>query len=179
MLALTMRADYALIAATHLARHMGQVECARGIAEAYHLPLPILTNILKTLARAGIIVGERGSAGGYRLGRAASAISLHELITAIEGPLRFVRCVEPGDTSPSDACGIEATCPIRLPVARVHQRLKAFLEQVTLAELAEYDEDRREPEPVQLGISIGGNDAQESSGGAACAMSCGGTTESH
>ena len=135
MLALTRKTDYALIALAHLAKQPGGVVSAREIADIYKLPLPILTNILKTLSQAGIVISERGSMGGYGLAKPAGAITLHELISAIEGPFQFVRCVLSERETGQSSCDLEPSCPIRLPAQRIRKRLKSFLENVTLAEL--------------------------------------------
>jgi len=137
MLALTKKTDYALIALSYLAKRAEGVMSARELAKVSRVPLPILTNILKTLAHAGMVVSERGSAGGYSLARHPESINLHELITAIEGPCHFVQCVSAGAGTHRNPCELEPCCSIRLPAHRVHGRLKQFLETVTLAELVE------------------------------------------
>lgn len=137
MLALTKKTDYALIALSYLARRLEGVMSARELAKVSQVPLPILTNILKTLAHAGMVVSERGSTGGYSLAKSPESISLDELITAIEGPVHFVQCVSAGREAHRNPCELEPCCSIRQPAHRVHGRLKQFLETVTLAELLE------------------------------------------
>ena len=137
MLALTKKTDYALIALSYLAKRVEGVMSARELATASRVPLPILTNILKTLAHAGIVISERGSAGGYCLAKPAESISLHEMITAIEGPVHFVQCASTGPDAQRNPCDLESCCSIRQPAHRVHGRLKEFLETVTLAELVD------------------------------------------
>ncbi len=137
MLALTKKTDYALIALSYLARRVESVMSAREISNASRVPLPILTNILKTLAHAGMVISERGSAGGYSLAKPAECINLHELISAIEGPFHFVQCVSAGPDSHRTPCELESCCSIRQPAHRIHGRLKEFLESVTLAELVD------------------------------------------
>jgi Rrf2 family protein len=137
MLALTKKTDYALIALSYLAKRVEGVMSARELATASRVPLPILTNILKTLAHAGIVISERGSAGGYCLAKPAESISLHEMITAIEGPVHFVQCASTGPDAHRNPCDLESCCSIRQPAHRVHGRLKEFLETVTLAELVD------------------------------------------
>ncbi len=142
MLALTKKTDYALIALSELARRPDRLSSSREIAERYHVPLPLLTNILKNLSRAGIVCSERGACGGYRLAKDANLINLHELLTAIEGPFQFVRCS--GDAEPVHTnCELEPSCPIRLPAHRIRSRLRRILEDVTLAELVAPETARR------------------------------------
>ncbi len=147
MLALTKKTDYALIALAYLARRTGELVSARELAGLSRVPQPILTNILKTLAHAGLVSSERGATGGYALARPASSITLHEMITAIEGPVHLVQCLPDGDAHRT-TCELESCCVIRLPAHRVHGRLKEFLQGVTLAELV--DDDK-----VTLGVPSG------------------------
>jgi len=137
MLALTKKTDYALIALSYLAKRVEGVMSARELASVSRVPLPILTNVVKALAHAGIGVSERGSAGGYSLAKPADSINLHELITAIEGPVHFVQCVSAGADDHRTPCELESCCSIRQPAHRIHGRLKEFLESVTLAELVD------------------------------------------
>ena len=92
MFALTKKTDYALIALSHLAKSEDSVVSARTLAEISGIPFSILTNIMKELAHASIVKSERGPHGGYTLARPSDTISLHELITTIEGPFQFVQC---------------------------------------------------------------------------------------
>lgn len=56
MLALTRKTDYALLALSYLARRRGALISARKLSRLSHVSQPVLTNILKTLAHAGIAV---------------------------------------------------------------------------------------------------------------------------
>ena len=80
MLRLTKKADYGLMALKYLAeqpaawasRSTCRARCAKDIAEAYHIPPPLLAKILQTLARAGMLVSHAGTNGGYALARPAT-----------------------------------------------------------------------------------------------------------
>jgi len=141
MLTLTKKTDYALVALSYLARRTGDIVSARELARLSRVPLPILTNILKTLAGAEIVVSERGSSGGYGLARPATEINLHSLITVIEGPIQFVHCAVTAAASGKTRCELVPRCPVRLPVRRIHSRLQEFLKSVTLAELFADEEE--------------------------------------
>src|SRR6266516_2088563 len=71
-------ADYGVIVATHLAPHPDRQATAAAIAAATRLPQATVATLLKALAHAGLVTATRGAAGGYRLGRQASAISVAE-----------------------------------------------------------------------------------------------------
>lgn len=135
MLALTKKTDYALIALSHLAKSEDSVVSARTLAEASGIPFSILTNIMKELAHASIVKSERGPRGGYTLARPSDAISLHELITTIEGPFQFVQCIFSDSEESKRSCELTASCPIRTPAYKIHQHFRRFLENVSLAEI--------------------------------------------
>ena len=133
MLSLTRKTEYALIAACHLVPRRDEVVSARDIADTYSVPLPLLMNVLKTLCQNGFVRSIRGSRGGYTLNLEPDQITLASLIEAIEGPLRLVRCVSVSDEDP---CELEPYCTIRTPVLKIHEKLRQFLETVTLADVA-------------------------------------------
>lgn len=148
MLTLTKKTHYALIALSLLAKRSGGVISARQIAETSGLPLPILTNVLKTLANAGIVSSTRGATGGYEPAKPMEAISLHELITTIEGPFHFVQCATSETQIEKGSCEHESSCPIRRPAYRIHDRLKAFLKSVSLSEIISDTPDGVADQPV-------------------------------
>ncbi len=107
-----------------------------------HLPAALLSNILKELHHHGLLHSTRGARGGYELACDASAISLHELIVAMEGPIRLVACAEeagacehetPGD---ADACRVSGRCAVQAPLQALHHRLVQFLKRVKLSDVA-------------------------------------------
>lgn len=150
MLSLTKKTDYALVAVACLAKRNQGIMSAREIASCTRVPQPILTNILKTLTSSGLVSSVRGANGGYALARRVCDISLRELIVAIEGPIQFVQCALQPPESTRSPCELEATCPVRGPALKVHDRLGSFLEQVSLAEIVEDHDTRRGVHAIQL-----------------------------
>lgn len=138
MLSLTKKTGYALIAMTHLAK-VTDDRCvsAREIAEQFGVPTSLLMNVLKELAAAGYIESTRGAHGGYRLARRPADVSLADLVTALEGPIRFAECIRDDARADDGTCRLMADCPIADPVHRVQRRLHDFLKEVTLADIAE------------------------------------------
>ena len=137
MFALSRKTGYALIALSVLAKRAPQVVSAREIAADSGVSLPVLTNILKSLVHAEIVVSERGACGGYRLAKSPDTVTLHDLIAAIEGPFRFVRCARTKADLSNRPCDLESSCPTRVPAHRIHARLKQFLSSITIAELVD------------------------------------------
>lgn len=144
MISLTRKTDYALVALASLARPNGSRNgkalakraSAHELADELHLPLPVLRNILKTLAHHGLLTSTQGPAGGYGLARAAKAITLAEVIDAIEGPLRLAVCCPIPEGESVQRCFREDSCKIKATVRRVHESLREFLHTVTLADIA-------------------------------------------
>jgi Rrf2 family protein len=67
---------------------------AARLAESYDLPAAYLGKQLQALARAGITESLPGRRGGIRLARAASDITLMDVVSAIEGPSNAFTCTE-------------------------------------------------------------------------------------
>lgn len=141
MLAITRKTDYAFIALTHLAQKPDGCTSAREIAECYGIPLPLLMNILKLLTNQGLASSLRGPRGGYSLAMPAGEITLYDVVRAIEGPVQLVQCMEPRGKGSGDKnrheCNLITCCPVRSPIQRVHERLVKFLDETTLADLAQ------------------------------------------
>ncbi len=146
MLALTRKTEYALIAVCHMARVGDRIVSARDIADAYKVPLPLLMNVLKSLNHCGLVRSVRGARGGYSLAVPPERLSLATLLEAVEGPLRLVRCV-PSNGESDESCELIGSCPIRYPVHKLHDKLRAFLDNFSVAELAfdDWDGDARHP----------------------------------
>jgi Rrf2 family protein len=97
-LELTHRGAYAIRAVLTLAREDGDgVVPARTIAQQMDIPVRFLPQVLGDLSRAGIVEARLGRAGGYRLSRPSSRISILEVIEATEGDTRRQTCVLTGE----------------------------------------------------------------------------------
>ena len=137
MLRLSKRTDYALLALQYLAREASSgIASARAISERFGIPLELLAKVLQQLAHHRLVVPHKGMHGGYHLAQPSSAISVADVVLAIDGPVTFTAC------SPGDArCAQFATCSVRDPLWRVRQGILSVLQAVTLADMAE-DDDR-------------------------------------
>jgi Rrf2 family protein len=133
MLRLSKKSDYALMAMKHLAiRPQGaEASSAREISEAYAIPLELLAKVLQRLVRAKLLLSVQGTRGGYRLARPAAAVSVADVIQAVDGPVTVTAC------SPDDhACEQYGTCSIRDPLWKIKSRIVEALTTVSVAELA-------------------------------------------
>jgi Rrf2 family protein len=133
MLRLTKKADYGLMALKYLAEQADAgARSAKDIAEAYHIPPPLLAKILQTLARAGLLVSHAGTNGGYALSRPSKDISAFEVIRAIDGPLFITSCITIHGT-----CDLAGHCTIKEPLRKVNDSIKDLLSAIRISDLAE------------------------------------------
>lgn len=132
MLRLSKKADYALMAMKHLAlRPDAASASAREIAEQYDIPIELMAKVLQLLARHRLLTSHQGTRGGYRLARASCAISVADIIEAIDGPLTVTAC-----STESENCGQYAKCSVRDPLWRIKDRIVAALATCSLQEIA-------------------------------------------
>src|SRR5579864_8014267 len=93
MLRLSKKADYALLAMRHLAaRPDREAVSARELAETYAIPPELLAKVLQKLVRAKLLESQHGKAGGYALARPSRAVSVADVIQAVDGPLTVTAC---------------------------------------------------------------------------------------
>ena len=103
----------------------------REIARAVHAPGPFLAKILHRLLRARIVESVRGVQGGFRLAHPPTAISLLDVIEAIQGPQAANVCaIRPA------ACPLSRTCVIHPVWVELQERTETLLRGVSLASLA-------------------------------------------
>ncbi len=94
---LSLQVQYAICGAFDLAYngHGGPVQ-VRVISERQEVPNRYLEQIFRRLRQAGLVTSKRGPGGGYTLARGADAITLREIVEAVEGPLRETLRMERG-----------------------------------------------------------------------------------
>lgn len=127
----TAKADYAVRAALMLARAHPDPLKADEIATTQDLPLTFTERILSELRRAGYVASRRGGDGGYRLTADPSAISVADLVRAVDGQMAEVRGTPPDALDyPDTAVALQRTW------IALRANLRSVLESVTLAHLA-------------------------------------------
>ena len=123
------RGDYAARALLSLALHgSDRPTSVKEIAERTHLPQPYLEQILLSVKGAGLVRSKRGVGGGYVLAREPEAITLADIVAAVEGP-QILMAEHP------DHC--EGHCILQEVWVGVDNESRRILERVTLAELVE------------------------------------------
>jgi len=133
MLRVTKLADYGIVLMTYFASNdEGQMHNTRDLAAEVSLPLPVVSKILKVLAREGLLISHRGTKGGYSMSRPAKRISVADIIRALEGPIAVTECTDRvhGD------CNLERLCPVRSNWHRINEAIREALEKISLAEMS-------------------------------------------
>ncbi len=134
-LSLGRRADYALRAALDLARHADGRRKSREIGDEMDVPMTYLPQIMAELVRSGLVDSVAGPHGGYVLARPATAMSLLEVIEAVEGDPVSTECVLRGGP-----CRWDGICAIHVPWSRAQQAMLEQLGATSLADVASIDE---------------------------------------
>jgi len=123
--------DYAVVVLSRLEAE-GGVQTAPGLAAATGLGEPTVAKVLKMLSQAGLVEGQRGARGGYRLLRPLADLKLSEVIVAIDGPIALTACVDGG----FGLCEAEHVCPVRGRWDPVNAAIRDALSRITVAEIA-------------------------------------------
>lgn len=131
MLKLSRLTDYAVAAMVRLGVAGGS-GTSPSISAGIGVPEPTVAKVLKILAARGLISSRRGINGGYKLDRSLDQISVAEVITALDGPIALVSCVE------GTGAGCENhLCPLVGRWDPVNRAINAALSGITLADMAE------------------------------------------
>lgn len=128
----TARVDYAIRALLELAARPDGRATRDELAAAQRIPRRYLEAVLAQLRTTGIVVAQRGSAGGYRLGRPPDEISVADVARAVDGPLALVQGARPERVNYSGASVHLHELWIGLRAA-----MRSVMESVTIAHLLE------------------------------------------
>jgi Rrf2 family protein len=104
------------------------------IASTEDLPRAYLEQLAFVLRDAGLVTSTRGARGGYALARPPEAISMTEILRALEGPLAPMICAT--DALDHDlVCDRTSTCTVNFLWIRVRDAIAGALDTMTLADL--------------------------------------------
>lgn len=144
MIRITREADYGILLMAYLAQADGQSLSATALAQQRRLPLPMVSKILKTLTRGGLLVSQRGVQGGYSLARSPAHITAADIIGALEGPIAITECSK---GSEDDYCSRQAHCEVSGHWPRINQAIYTALQSISLLEMSRPDPP---PQPVRF-----------------------------
>jgi Rrf2 family cysteine metabolism transcriptional repressor len=145
------KAQYGLRALIEIGRQGGGAVPLKDVSERQGLSQHYLEQIASNLRRAGFIRSIRGAHGGYRLARPADQINAYDVVTALEGSIAPVQCVEDDHT-----CDSQNVCGTQDLWFRVDAALRDVLGGTTLADLIEQSDRQQHSRLVQIEGSYGG-----------------------
>ena len=130
---LSSMADYAVVTMCAAARNCGGGRMAAAdLAAETGLPLPTVQKLVSLLVKGGLLKSTRGAGGGIQLARPAAAISLADVVEAIEGPIALTNCVESSGTD----CALEGSCTLPPHWGAVNRELRRMLAGLKLDEFS-------------------------------------------
>ncbi len=142
MIRMNKLTDYGVVLLTTFAREPAQGVSARELSTRTGIPQPTVVKLLKTLLKAGLLVSQRGTKGGYALAKAPEEVPVSAIIEALEGPLAITEC----STEIHDGCARQEHCEVSNHWPRINQAIYTALQSISLEEMSHPDP----PRPVRL-----------------------------
>jgi Rrf2 family cysteine metabolism transcriptional repressor len=133
---LSTREQYGVRAMVELARFYGQGPLPLAeVSRLQNISLAYLEQIVAPLREAGLVMSTRGAHGGYHLAHEPRAITVGDVLRALEGPIAPVQCVS--EVRQADRCEREEVCLTRSVWEKVRDSIVNALDSTTLADLIE------------------------------------------
>ena len=130
MLRIAKLTDYATVLMVRLAREPARCFSAGQLSDELGLPLPTVSKLLKRLLQAGLLTSMRGAGGGYSLAHAPRAVSVADVVSAIEGPVALTEC-----SLGKGSCSLENNCATSANWQLISRAVRVALEAVSLADM--------------------------------------------
>ena len=126
---ISTKGRYGLQVMVEFAAHDGEVLSLKSVAEAHEISLKYLEQIVQLLVKADLLASFRGANGGYKLTKRPSEITVAAILSATEGSLSVVSCMD------KNACGNNCHCRVRKCWDKLNGLIDGYLQNVSLAEL--------------------------------------------
>jgi len=133
----TRASDYAIRSLIHMAKKpVGTTFMRSELSKECDVPDSFLGKILQNLAKSDLLISERGKKGGFRLNKDPEAVSVYDIICAIEGELSLNECL-----FDSEFCDFSTSCSAHSMWHKIQTKFVKELKEYTLKALA--DEDKK------------------------------------
>lgn len=132
---LTKQANYALRTMIYCAANPAPQSRVAEIAKAYGISELSLFKFIKPLVDNQLLESVRGRNGGIKLGRAASQITMQEVVEVAEENFILAECFGEGDTS----CPLVGSCEINSALSEALRAFLSVLGKYTIADLSKRD----------------------------------------
>ncbi len=131
MLRISKLTDYGTLVLTHMASEPGRVFSVADLSATLGLGAATVSKVLKALGRHALVTSTRGAHGGYALSRAATQISVADIVDALEDqPFGLTEC-----SASSGRCELEDDCRIRERWLGINAVVRDALQAVSLADM--------------------------------------------
>lgn len=128
---LTAKSRYAVTAMLDLAMSGGSVSL-RQVSQRHGLPISFLEQLFHEMRKKGLVVSERGKAGGFSLVLPANQISLYDILQAIDSPVQTTGC---SPDSLNSCTNHKGKCLSHNVWSNLSQHITDFLVGTTLADV--------------------------------------------
>jgi len=126
--------EHAIAALGEIAREESTGFLSTGsVASRTSIPRPILTKVIASLAREGLVKTREGRHGGARLARPPEEISIRDVVAVFDEPELLQRCPIHGTGC---SCADEAPCQLHDLWQNVRTAADRFLDEATIADVA-------------------------------------------
>jgi len=121
--------------------YLSDIAKRQGVSEKY------LEHIFSALHKGDVVKAQRGRKGGYLLSRTPDRITVHDIITVLEGPCTVADCVD--NTS---VCDKSSICITRDIWSKLGTAIRDILTSYTLASLVEMQQLKNQPDSMMYYI---------------------------
>ena len=129
---ISTKGKYGLRAMIDLAQYSEQEAVSiSSIAQRQKISESYLEQLVAKLKRAGLVISIRGAAGGYRLARPASDISVGDVLRALEGDVRAVICT----AQTEEGCEGEELCVTKYVWQRINESIEKTVDEMMIDQL--------------------------------------------
>lgn len=123
--------DYALRILRALA--VNELLVTKQICDIEYIPQPYAYKILKKLEKAGIVKGQRGANGGYKMTKPYDEITIYDVYVAIEQDLYINECLKPECNCPHNSC--DKKCLIHMELIKLQAQIAEMMKKRNIAEM--------------------------------------------
>lgn len=128
------RGRYAIRVMIDLAEHMnGKYIPMKEIADRQDVSLKYMTKIMQALTKSGMLDGQHGKGGGYKLNREPEEYRVGDILRLTEGTLAPVACIDETDCK----CDRSFECRTRPMWNELDKLISEYLDGITIADLME------------------------------------------
>lgn len=120
---------------------IGSISQRQGISERY------LEQLMAKLKKAGLVDSIRGAGGGYKVHGDPGAISVGDILRALEGSLDAVTCAA---FQEDESCEAKDICATKYVWQRINESIRTTVDSICLAQLVEESRKNKKKCPRQI-----------------------------